>query len=238
MNIFLKRIKPILIKATRIMILSAFALTLANCSSTQMVRVEPVLDLTKFQKTFIAKYGNNEMPNFIAWQSMMNSIQGKPSDEKIKRVNEFFNRRILWDNDLSIWGQVDYWATPMETIGKGAGDCEDFVIIKYYSLLTLGIQVAKLRLVYVEAKNSNVITTGNQAHMVLAYYSAADTEPLIMDNLITEIRPASRRPDLIPVFSFNSDGIYLGAGVKAGLAENAKLSKWQDLMQRAKVEGF
>ena len=59
-----------------------------------------------------------------------------------------------------------------------------------------------------------------------------------MDNLITEIRPASRRPDLIPVFSFNSDGIYLGAGVKAGLAENAKLSKWQDLMQRAKVEGF
>ncbi|MCX7186622.1 MAG: transglutaminase-like cysteine peptidase [Methylophilaceae bacterium] len=238
MNIFLKRIKPILIKATRIMILSAFALTLANCSSTQMVRVEPVLDLTKFQKTFIAKYGNNEMPNFIAWQSMMNSIQGKPSDEKIKRVNEFFNRRILWDNDLSIWGQVDYWATPMETIAKGAGDCEDFVIVKYYSLLTLGIQVAKLRLVYVEAKNSNVITSGNQAHMVLAYYAAPDTEPLIMDNLITEIRPASRRPDLIPVFSFNSDGIYLGAGVKAGLAENAKLSKWQDLMQRAKVEGF
>ncbi len=220
------------------MILSAFALTLANCSSTQMVRVEPVLDLTKFQKTFIAKYGNNEMPNFIAWQSMMNSIQGKPSDEKIKRVNEFFNRRILWDNDLSIWGQVDYWATPMETIAKGAGDCEDFVIVKYYSLLTLGIQVAKLRLVYVEAKNSNVITSGNQAHMVLAYYAAPDTEPLIMDNLITEIRPASRRPDLIPVFSFNSDGIYLGAGVKAGLAENAKLSKWQDLMQRAKVEGF
>ncbi len=220
------------------MILSAFALILANCSSTQVVRVEPVLDLTKFQKTFVAKYGNNEMPNFIAWQSMMNSIQGKPSDEKIKRVNEFFNRRILWDNDLSIWGQVDYWATPMETIAKGAGDCEDFVIVKYYSLLTLGIQVAKLRLVYVEAKNSNVITSGNQAHMVLAYYAAPDTEPLIMDNLITEIRPASRRPDLIPVFSFNSDGIYLGADVKAGLAENAKLSKWQDLMQRAKVEGF
>ena len=37
-------------------------------------------------------------------------------------------------------------------------------------------------------------------------------EPLILDNLITEVRPASRRPDLVPVFSFNSEGLWQGVG--------------------------
>jgi len=220
------------------MIINVFALFLWSCSSQKIVRVTPAIDLKKSQATLIAKYGNEAMPNFLAWQSMMNAIMDKSEYDKIKRVNEFINRRILWGDDQAIWGQVDYWATPMDTLGKGAGDCEDFVIIKYYTLLTLRVQVPKLRLVYVEAKNANVITGGNQAHMVLAYYSSPDAEPMLMDNLITEIRPASRRPDLVPLFSFNSEGIFLGAQVKADFAEKAKLSKWQDLMQRAKAEGF
>lgn len=40
--------------------------------------------------------------------------------------------------------------------------------------------------------------------MVVAYYPAPDAEPLILDNLLTTILPASERPDLIPVFSFNA----------------------------------
>jgi hypothetical protein len=40
---------------------------------------------------------------------------------------------------------------------------------------------------------------------VLAYYALPEAEPLILDNLISELRPASRRPDLTPVFSFNAE---------------------------------
>jgi predicted transglutaminase-like cysteine proteinase len=126
----------------------------------------------------------------------------------------------------------------MDTLGKGMGDCEDFAIVKYYTLINLGITVTKLRLVYVKAKNGNATSSVDQAHMVLAYYPLPDSEPMIMDNMITDIRPASRRPDLLPVFSFNSEGIYTGAAGDAGQAENTKLSKWQDLLQRAEVEGF
>ena len=201
------------------------------------------IDFDKLQSSLLQKYGASASANYAAWQLMMTSIKDLSATEKIKRVNEFFNRRITWGDDQKVWGQADFWATPMDTLGKGMGDCEDFAIAKYYTLLNVGIPVAKLRLVYVKAKNGNAPPGssgggGEQAHMVMAYYPSPDSEPMIMDNMITDIRPASRRPDLQPVFSFNSEGIYSGAGAQDSQADNAKLSRWQDLLQRAQLEGF
>jgi hypothetical protein len=63
---------------------------------------------------------------------------------------------------------------------------------------------------------------------------------MVLDNLITEIRPASRRIDLQPVFSFNSQGIFNGAGADAtlGAGGTGQLSRWNELLQRARNEGF
>jgi predicted transglutaminase-like cysteine proteinase len=162
------------------------------------------------------------------------------AEAKLRRVNEFFNRRIGFADDREVWGQSDYWATPMETLAKGRGDCEDFTIAKYFTLLEAGIPGDKLRLVYVKARIGGPSSSIVQAHMVLAYYATPDAEPLVLDNLITDIRPASRRPDLTPVFSFNSQGIWQGAS--GGSAPSAgglgRLSRWQDLLQRARHEGF
>ena len=161
------------------------------------------------------------------------------AEDKLRRINEFINRRIEFADDQIVWGQSDYWATPMETLGKGKGDCEDYTIAKYFSLLNAGISVKELRLVYVKARMGGTSSNITQAHMVLAWYTQPDAEPLILDNLITDIRPAGRRPDLQPVFSFNSEGIWQGttgptpAGGGAG-----RLSRWQDLLRRAKAEGF
>jgi hypothetical protein len=78
----------------------------------------------------------------------------------------------------------------------------------------------------------------SQAHMVLAYYAQANAEPLILDNLVTEIRPASRRPDLTPVFSFNSEGLWQGnGGPRMGDAVE-RLSRWREVMRKARAEGF
>jgi predicted transglutaminase-like cysteine proteinase len=155
------------------------------------------------------------------------------TDEKVDRVNAWFNRQVIWQSDDKVWKTNDYWATPIETIGRSKGDCEDFCIAKYYSLLSLGVSMKKLRLVYVKAKTS----TGEQAHMVLAYYPSPDAEPMILDNLVTSIRSAGRRPDLSPVFSFNGEGVYSGTSSESkGGAE--KLSRWQDLMKRTRDEGF
>lgn len=155
-------------------------------------------------------------------------------DARLKAVNTFFNRQIQYRDDREVWGAIDYWASPLETLGKGQGDCEDFAIGKYFSLLAAGVPSVKMRLVYVRAQIGALI----QAHMVLAYYPEPDAEPLILDNLITDIRPASRRPDLIPVFSFNAEGLWQGvAGASAG-DPSARLSRWREVLTKAKAEGW
>jgi predicted transglutaminase-like cysteine proteinase len=158
-------------------------------------------------------------------------------EARLAPVNQFFNRRIVFTDDDVVWGQADYWASPIEMLGKGRGDCEDYAIGKYFSLLAVGVPVAKLRLVYVRAQIGGP-GGASQAHMVLAYYAQPGAEPLILDNLIGEIRPASRRADLTPVFSFNSDGLWQGAaGAPAG-DPTARLSRWREVLAKARAEGF
>ena len=101
----------------------------------------------------------------------------------------------------------------------------------------MGMPISKLRLVYVRAQIGGP-NGAVQAHMVLAYYAAAGAEPLILDNLITEVRPASRRPDLVPVFSFNSEGLWQGVGPTAAGDPTARLSRWREVLAKARAEGF
>jgi predicted transglutaminase-like cysteine proteinase len=156
---------------------------------------------------------------------------------RLQAVNQFFNRRIAFRDDTEVWGQVDYWASPLESLDKGAGDCEDYAIAKYFSLLALGVPSAKLRLVYVRAQLGGV-GGPTQAHMVLAYYAQPAAEPLILDNLISELRPASRRPDLEPVFSFNSEGLWQGTGATSAGNPVARLARWPAVLAKARAEGF
>jgi predicted transglutaminase-like cysteine proteinase len=159
-----------------------------------------------------------------------------PADEEaqLAAVNTFFNRRIVFRDDAQVWGQVDHWTSPLELLDKGEGDCEDYAIAKYFSLLALGVPVQRLRLVYVRAQ----IGGESVAHMVLAVYAQPDAEPLILDNLVGSVRPASRRPDLTPVFSFNSEGLWNGTGAQSAGDPQARLSRWREVMAKAKAEGF
>ncbi len=196
-----------------------------------------------FERLFAAysqRWGNAVAARYSAWQNMLQIARVGSDIERLKRVNDFFNRQIKFAEDAAIWSQPDYWATPLETLGLGAGDCEDFSIAKYYSLKEVGVAPDKLRLIYVRAKTGSTDAVASQAHMVLAYYAQPEAEPLVLDNLISEIRPASRRPDLVPVFSFNSEGVFTGVSGKEAVpaAGTGRLSRWEDLLKRARAEGF
>src|SRR5437867_9420471 len=160
-------------------------------------------------------------------------------DAKLQAINQFFNRRVTYAEDIEVWGQIDYWASPLEMLGQGRGDCEDYAIAKYFSLVASGMPVAKLRMVYVRAQLGGVGGVGGavQAHMVLAYYASPNAEPLILDSLITEIRPASRRPDLTPVFSFNSEGLWQGVGAQTAGDPVARVSRWREVLDKVTEEG-
>ena len=194
----------------------------------------------QLQAHAVQRWGAGVLPKFTAWRTLVATLAGASDSERLKRVNDFVNRQTLFGEDQAIWGQQDYWATPLETLGKGAGDCEDFAIYKYFSLREAGVARDKLRLIYVRARTGSDSSAPMQAHMVLAYYAQPEAEPLVLDNLLPDIRPASRRPDLVPVFSFNSEGVFSGVSGQETkpAAGTGRLSRWEDLLQRAKAEGF
>lgn len=174
-----------------------------------------------------SEFGDEAHSRLETWQNLHNMVQNAPVDRQLRLVNSFFNR-VRFVTDMEHWGEEDYWATPVELLTTNGGDCEDFSIAKYLTLKSMGVPDEQLRIVYVKALELN------QAHMVLAWYPEPDADPLILDNLINDIRPASQRPDLEPVYSFNGDGLWLNRSGSENkrIGEAKKLSHWQDLNSR------
>ncbi|WP_312985457.1 cysteine protease LapG [Atlantibacter sp.] len=167
------------------------------------------------------------------WAALLKNQPEGDVREKLSRVNQFFNKRLEFKDDIVVWRQQDYWATPIEFLRKGAGDCEDYAIAKYLTLREMGVPASQLRITYVKALQLN------QAHMVLTWYPTPNAIPLVLDNLKDAILPATQRPDLLPVYSFNGEGMWLPqAGSNKRVGDSKRLSRWQDLLTRMRAEGF
>lgn len=177
------------------------------------------------------KYGPAAKKRLEDWQRLIATSRNKPESEKLALVNDFFNR-VPFISDIEHWGINDYWATPVEMLASNGGDCEDYSIGKYFTLLAIGVAMDKLKITYVKARTPNPI---NQAHMVLTYYPTPAAEPLVLDNLLPEIKPAGQRPDLTPVYAFNGAGLWLakerGEG-KAVTGGSNNIGFWRDLNAR------
>ena len=167
----------------------------------------------------------------VSWHNLIDN--GAQDDEraKVERVNHFINRAVRFVSDQQAWGVDDYWATPTQTLSRGQGDCEDFAIAKYFSLVRMGVPSEMLRLTFAKA------LTQNQAHMVLAYYPSPSAQPLILDNLDPRIRPASERSDLLPVYSFNNHGVFLAKSPQRVSQPAQFLARWSELSERAVADG-
>ncbi|WP_248291011.1 transglutaminase-like cysteine peptidase [Pseudoalteromonas arctica] len=172
------------------------------------------------------------------WQTMLVQSQNKTEQQKILIVNDFFARNLRYRTDIQLWQQNDYWATPLETLGKGLGDCEDYAIAKYISLRVLGIEDDKLRLIYVKAQIGGPNSKQAQAHMVLGYFVTPNAQPLILDSLITKVLPSAKRTDLTPVFSFNSQGLWANNSNQSVANPTARLSRWRRIIEQTQQEGI
>jgi predicted transglutaminase-like cysteine proteinase len=195
-------------------------------------------DLDRILALATQRYGPAGTESVQAWRRLLLDLGSQGEVAKIRRVNEFFNRRIQFGDDERIWGVSDYWATPLEVLGRGEGDCEDFAVAKYATLKLLGISIDKLRLTYVKARIGGAQGSTTQAHMVLTYYPTAQDEPLVLDNLVSDVRPASGRADLSPVFSFNAEGLWVGGTGSRQAHSTERLSRWRTLLARMHAEGI
>lgn len=127
------------------------------------------------------------------WQRFLAGVRGLPAKQQLAAVNHFANTR-RYELDIDNYGVEDYWAIPREFLATG-GDCEDYVITKFFSLLWLGFAADDLRLVVVQDTNLRV------PHAVLAVARGADT--LILDNQVEAVLTDREVVHYVPVFSLD-----------------------------------
>ncbi len=201
----------------------------AGCALGQYLGVSEHL-LSEVEK----HYGVEARQRLVDWLLLMENTNTRPDaveQQKLESANTFFNR-VNWVSDKEHWGKEDYWATPVETLATNGGDCEDFSIGKYFTLKDTRVESDKLRITYVKSLELN------QAHMVLAYYPSPDAEPLILDNINKTILPASKRTDLLPIYSFSGGSLWLAQSRGRKLKANSMktLPQWRDMNLRLQEE--
>ena len=187
-------------------------------------------------KRYAVKFGPQAASRLAAWQEFVHAtgtLRRVLGDNlaTLRRVNSFFNR-IPFIDDRTHWHAEDYWATPAESVASNGADCEDFSIAKYFALKELGVPIQRLRITYVKAVRLN------QAHMVLAYYPEPNAVPLILDNLENEVRPASERNDLVPVYSFNDEDVLIARkdGQSTSAGSSLQIRLWRGLLEKLEAE--
>lgn len=187
----------------------------------------------KLNNEDITYINNSTKKSFIInrinkYQSLKKQVVNYELIRKLSHINSFVNK-ILPAQDISKNSSIDYWATPKEFLIQGHGDCEDYAITKYFTLLELGIKKENLYFAVVDIKGEK------SSHMVLLYVKDKYSSPLVLDNLSFRVIPLSKRKKLIPRFAFNEVDSYKFSHDK--FLKKVKINwgeedKWNKLLNR------
>ncbi|MCT7601039.1 transglutaminase-like cysteine peptidase [Aliarcobacter butzleri] len=173
------------------------------------------------QKSFILK-------RLAKYEEVKNKARNLDINKKLTQINLFTNGSLAEFDNASM-GIDDYWMTPKEFFIKGHGDCEDYVIAKYFTLLELGVKKENLYPAIVKVQGSASL------HLVLLYVEDKNKSPLVLDNLSFKILPFSKRTDLTPIAAFNEIDSYTLTREKFLQKANVdwgKENKWEKLLNR------
>jgi len=113
------------------------------------------------------------------WEQLINNYQSRSIVDKLEAVNKFFNRQVTAQADKGPEKGCDYWQSPIETLVRDKGDCDDFAMAKYVSLRLLGIPAEQLRVAVVKGNFS-------YKHAVLFFFPQNEKDPWVLDNLAFE----------------------------------------------------
>lgn len=128
-------------------------------------------------------------------------VQGMADHKILNEVNRSVNAAMRYRTDSANWGKGDYWANPTEIARKGAGDCEDFAIAKYWLLRSLGFGPEKLQLVVLSDTRRQLYHAVLVAHVNGTAY--------ILDNLSNQVSTDERHANYVPIMSFSGGKSYI-----------------------------
>lgn len=175
-------------------------------------------------KRIDSKYGKFTTNRFLLLKEKIASVKNKSDIDKLTVINDFFNK-VKYTSDINAWNKKDYWATPYEFLAKDKGDSEDFVFAKYFTLVEeLDIDESKLFFTYVKSLEKKV------SYMVLAYYETSKSIPIILDSVNYKALPATKRVDIVPIYSFNARN--------AGLNGNNQIKSSQSIKLRTLLQNI
>lgn len=147
--------------------------------------------------------------------------------ERLAFINDWVNQLV--DQQPDEPGR-DTWATPYETLARGAGDCEDSAIAKFFLLRASGVPPPALRLLYTWRRPLETPAL-RRAHMV-ATASQPFEDPWVLDSINVLIVPLSLRDDLVPVFSFDEQRLWPRVDAQPLPPERSELKPWRELLRR------
>ncbi|MEP9387688.1 transglutaminase-like cysteine peptidase [Mesorhizobium sp. KR9-304] len=148
-----------------------------------------------------------------AFNKMVGSARQAGFLAKLERVNRGVNGMIVYRRDKAVYGNLDHWAKPVEILYRGAGDCEDFAILKMAALVDAGIPAQSMSLVVLQDSQNGVF------HAVLSVTTGSGI--FILDNVRNNVVKDTNLPSYVPLYSFSTDRAWIH-GYKTGGSQVAE----------------
>ncbi|HOT83739.1 MAG TPA: transglutaminase-like cysteine peptidase [Candidatus Defluviicoccus seviourii] len=132
------------------------------------------------------------------WAKIVDTARTKQRGEQIAFVNSALNRLLPYRSDRDNWGVEEYWASPGESLARGGADCEDYVILKYWTLRALGFADDDMRVVALKDRYRNF----NHAVLIVSFNGSW----LVLDSRYARVRFEADLPNYQPIYTFNVSG--------------------------------
>jgi predicted transglutaminase-like cysteine proteinase len=135
----------------------------------------------------------------IIFLDIVDAAREREGLARLGEINRAVNLAIRPMSDLANYGEVDVWSSPLATLARGAGDCEDYAIAKMAALKAAGVPSEDLRLVILHD------SVHGEDHAVLAV--RLDGRWLVLDNRMLVMRADDQLTNYRAIFVADDAGV-------------------------------
>jgi predicted transglutaminase-like cysteine proteinase len=138
-------------------------------------------------------------PATLQFLAIVDIAKAREGRARLGEINRAINLAIRPMGDLEQYGQIDVWSSPLATLTRGAGDCEDYAIAKFIALQRAGVSSDDLRIVIMRD------TIRGEDHAVAA--ARLDGQWLTLDNRRMAMVEDAQVRNYRPSFVLDRDGV-------------------------------
>jgi len=138
-------------------------------------------------------------PAALRLLAIVDAAKARDGRARLGEINRAINLAIRPVSDLTQYGTIDVWSSPLNTFAKGAGDCEDYAIAKFVALRLAGIPAEDVKLLILHD------TLRKEDHAVVA--ARLDRRWLTLDNRRMAMVEDAQVRNVRPTFLIDRDGV-------------------------------